>query len=135
MDALFAKPMLKILDAHPDLWQKVKRDDLLSASFYYVYRKGSKNEPIAFFGVCCWRGYEAVICYLWVAESWRRHGIFNSIVSFVKDRYACYEQISIGASNTNALARAIYGRKFEWWKKDADGDGDWFYVKKPREAK
>lgn len=104
----YVDEVLSIIVAHPEWYGETDKANLLHPHFYILVDTDGKL--IAFFGIAAWVE-EDVLCYVYVKDEYRRQGLFNKMVKYVKDH--CYtKSITIGACKGNDLANKIYGDKF-----------------------
>lgn len=100
---------------------------MVHCHFFGLYTE--LNEFAAFYALADWGyGQEKVICYLYVFEPYRKQGLFNKIIKYIKNHYHTYTYITIGAREENDLANEIYSRKFKWFRYSEEDHGNWYLV-------
>jgi hypothetical protein len=113
-----------IIIANEDIYGVLEPNYILNTDFYCVY---NDTELCAFFGLCRHdREYETQISYVYVFEKYRKQGIFNKIIKYVKKNESNAKIIVIGATYKNDLANKIYKTKFK--ECGTCEEGTWYMV-------
>ena len=116
-----------IISTHPELYGEVDSQAMVHCQFYGLYLE--ENELGGFFALADWGyGQEKIICYVYIYEQFRRHGLFNKIIKWAKNHCTTATYITIGARVENKLANEIYNRKFKWFRYVEEDKGNWYLV-------
>lgn len=125
--------VLTVLEAHPELWDSITKEDLLHTDFYDILDDG--GNLLGFFGNAHWNGdgiTECVLCCAYVKPEHRGKGLFNKMVKFTISHNQDARLITIGAKADNYLANAIYSKKFEFSHFDEETNGNLYFIKDRR---
>lgn len=121
------KEVSKIICDHPELYGELDIESALHSNFFGLYLED--KSLAGFFAVSDWGyGLNKVICYVYIYEKYRREGLFNKIVKWVKNKYTETTYITIGARFENKLANEIYSRKFDLYLVSQEDNGNWYMV-------
>lgn len=122
-----SKQVCEIIKAHPEWYGEIDNEMMIHCQFYGLYLED--NTLVGFFALSDWGfGVETVICYLYIFEEYRKQGLFNKIIKWVKKNRYTYKYIIIGATEQNKLANDIYSCKFRFLRYDEQENGNWYIV-------
>lgn len=122
-----SEQVCEIIEAHPEWYGEIDNQMMIHCQFYGLYL--DNNNLAGFFALSDWGyGEETVICYLYIFKEYRKHGLFNKIIKWVKENRYTYKYIVIGATEKNKIANEIYSRKFRWIRYDEEEKGNWYLV-------
>lgn len=121
----------KIINSNPDWYgEHFQPEWLLNNTFYGIYNESA--ELVGFFSVGVFHSNfynnEAVINWVYIKDEYRKMGLFNKLVKFVKERYSEYIHITIQGAKKNPLACEIYNKKFTFLRENDEGDGFWYVI-------
>ena len=121
----------KVMHSHPEWYgEGFQSEWLLNNTFYGIYNEA--GELMGFFSVGVFHknfyNNEAVINWVNIKDEYRKNGLFNKLVKFVKEKYSDYMHITIQGGKKNPTACEIYGRKFTFMRENDEGDGYWYVI-------
>lgn len=122
-----SKQVWELISTHPEWFGEVDAQAVVHCQFYGLYLEN--NNLAGFFAIADWGyGIEKVICYVYIFEEYRKQGLFNKIIKWVKNHCTTVTYITIGAKEENKLANEIYNRKFRWLRYAEEDKGNWYLV-------
>ena len=116
----------RVIKEHPEWYgKKLEPLWLLNNCFYGIYNEF--GELMGFFSVNIWK-FEVIVSWVYIKEEYRKQGLFNKIIKFVKEKYYEYIYITISVVKENHIAREIYHKKFTFGGENEEKDGYWYVI-------
>lgn len=120
-----------VIRENPEYYGEYDEKTAMHLHFYQVW---NKDTFAGFFGLARWE-FEVTVCCVYVEPQYRKKGVFNAMIKWVKRHTPRGLWITINAMKDNARANEIYRHKFKYEKYDEVEKIEWYVIRARKQKK